>query len=236
MKFFLTGGTGQLGTELQKHLNCVAPKKREFNIIDKQSLYYYYLKSFDGNMSTIIHCAAYTDVPKAEADKIKVIETNINGTKNVADCFKNQRIVYISTDYVYNGTGNHKETDQTRPVNFYGFTKLAGEAYLDLNKDLIIRTSFKPSKWKYKRAFIDIYTSADYIDVVAKDIALLVQSNITGIINVGTKRKSVYELAQMRNPHVGKMSKNEVDDVSLPIDISMNLEKLNKFKNKMEEE
>jgi len=115
-----------------------------------------------------------------------------------------------------------------QPINFYALTKLAGEAYVG-KEDLIIRTSFKPSEWKYAKAFSDLFTSADYIDIIADKISFLIAKNAKGIYNVGTERKSIYELAKQRNPIVQSMSKNEIVNVQLPTDISMNLDKYNEF-------
>ena len=237
MKVLLTGGSGRLGTELKKHLDCIAPSSKEFNITREDSVEYY-LDGFRGSIQTVIHCAAYTDVPGAEKNNKDAVLRNIIGTRNISDWLGYYRIVYISSDYVYPGIkGDYKETDQTAPFNFYGFTKLAGESFMRPEKDLIIRTSFKPNiPWPYPKAFADLYTCADYIDIIAKDIASLAASDMTGIINVGTQKKSIYELAHSRNPQVGKMSRGEIVNVNMPLDISMNLDRLNNFKKlKMEE-
>lgn len=235
MSFFLTGGNGRLGTELKKILDCIAPSSKEFDIT-KEDCIDYYLDSFRGDIQSVIHCAAFTDVPGAEKNNKDAVLTNIVGTKNISRWLGYYRIVYISTDYVYSGIkGDYKETDKTAPFNFYGFTKLAGETFMRPDKDLIIRTSFKPNTaWPYPKAFDDLYTSADYVDVIAQDIAMLAASDMVGIINVGTEKKSIHDLASRRNPSVGKMSRSEITNVNLPLDISMNLDKLNEFK-KMEE-
>lgn len=237
MSFLLTGGSGRLGTELKKLLDCIAPNSKEFNITREDSIDYY-LDGFRGNIQSIIHCAAFTDVPGAEKNNKDAVLTNIIGTRNISERLGYYRIVYISSDYVYPGTkGDYKETDQTAPFNFYGFTKLAGESFMRPDKDLIIRTSFKPNTaWPYQKAFTDLYTCADYVDVIAKDIALLANSNMTGIVNVGTKKKSIYELAHSRNPQVGKMSRSEIVNVNMPLDISMNLDRLDSFKKLKTEE
>src|SRR5574337_720817 len=246
MNIFLTGGSGVLGTELQKYLDCIAPSSKELDItsvwkVDKIA------EELEGKVNTVIHTAAYTNVPKAEIDKDKVRLINLLGTENISCSFAYSRIIYISTDYVYDGiSGNYKETDKNPPyefnpfkqlevesqfINYYAYSKWRGEEFLDPEKDLIIRTSFKPNiPWLYKKAFDDLYTSADYVDIIAPKIAALVKSNLTGIINVGTERKSIYELAKRRNPNVKPMSRNEITNVKLPCDVSMNLDKLNNIK------
>lgn len=241
-RFLLTGGTGTLGTELQKHLDCFAPTSEELDVreFNKDIGIYFFTDEYNeelANIDTLVHCAAWTDVPGAENNKSDVVQSNIIGAHNMASYAHRNgwKFVYISTDYVYGGVrGNYTEEDITRPFNFYGFSKLAGEAFANLEKDLIIRTSFKPNDlWntKYDKAFVDLYTSADYADVIANDIALVVDSDLTGIINVGTERKSVYELASRRNPKVGKLSKTDLADfVELPGDISMNIDRFLEFK------
>ena len=228
-RYILLGGTGRLGTELQKHLSCWAPPSDTFDITDKGDWYDINLKPYD----SVILSAAFTNVPGAEVNRYDAVEANIFGPKLMAEAFESRRIVYISTDYVYAGkTGNYKETDKPEPFNFYGFTKLAGEAYMDPDKDLVVRTSFKPlGDWPFPSAFTDLYTSADYVDVIAKDIAFVIESGITGVINVGTERKSIYDLAVQRTPSVGKMSKREITRVNLPEDISMDITKLIGLKN-----
>lgn len=227
-KYLLTGGSGKLGTELQKHLDCIAPSSKELDI-NNPLTYIDFAKQFP---ETVIHCAAFTDVPGAETKKLDAIQTNIFAVNILRQIFSESRIIYISTDYVYPGiTGNYKETDKTDPFNFYGFTKLAGEALMDPYKDLIVRTSFKPNgKWPFPKAFHNLYTSADYVDVIAKEIALVIDSDLTGIINVGTERKSILELAKRRTPEVEPMSVEEVTNVKMPRDISMDLTKFLEFK------
>jgi dTDP-4-dehydrorhamnose reductase len=243
IKFLLTGGTGRLGQELQKLLKVFAPTKAELNIRWHYCDTDFFLnnaRKMEG-IDTIIHCAAYTNVPGAEENMHHAVESNILGVQNVMqlahdmeEFFDRQhiKVIYISSDYVYAGTtGNYKETDKTNPFNFYGFTKLAGESYINKEKDLIIRTSFKPKgQWPYPQAFTDLYTSADYVDIIAKEIALVAKSDMAGIINIGTERKSIYDLAARRTPDVGKMSRAEVSSVNMPMDISMNIDKFLEFK------
>lgn len=240
--YLLTGGSGVLGTVLQKvcmphGLRYLDPSRKEFDILSSEApallaQNYYQLRG-------VVHCAAYTDVPGAETPKGRkdAVRTNIIGTKNVSGWAKiyGLPVIYISTDYVYPGnTGNYKEEDRTCPINYYACTKLMGEAFMDTDKDLIIRTSFKPNiPWPYPKAFDDLYSSADYVDVIADKISFLLHCfpdpEITGIINVGTERKSIYELAKRRNPEVKPMSKKDIEDVDLPSDISLDTTKYDKF-------
>lgn len=236
MKVLLTGGNGNLGKELVKiadkyNIEYIVPGRKEIDISSQHCVYTYH-KCHNINIECVVHCAAYTNVPGAEINKKAAIDTNIFGTKNIANefcCENGVSLVYISTDYVYPGIkGNYKETDNTQPINFYALTKLAGEAYAGAN-DLIIRTSFKPREWKYPRAFVDLFTSADFIDIIAEKISFLVASKAKGIFNVGTQRKSVFDIAKVHNPAVQPMSRAEITNVNLPVDTSMNIDKYNLF-------
>lgn len=241
MKCLLTGANGNLGQELQKVANKSGIEyfpingRKECDITNENSIQEYFLKNENilSKIDKIVHCAAYTNVSGAEINKKQAVELNIIGTRNISKFCElfGVILVYVSTDYVYFGdSGNYSETDITRPVNFYALTKLAGESYVRSN-GLIIRTSFKPSKWKYSCAFSDLYTSADYIDVIAEKINFLIANNAQGIFNVGTERKSIFELAQRRNKHVIPVSKRSISDLNLPGDVSLNIEKYKLFCN-----
>ena len=236
MKLLLTGASGNLGKELVKiapdfGIQYICTASKDFDITDLRSIKIY--REYNHiNFEGVVHCAAYTDVTKAETSRIKAVEANIIGTKNIVSEFckpNGVSLVYISTDYVYDcKKGFFSETDIPRPINFYAMTKLAGEAYAK-PEDLIIRTSFKPSVWKHPYAFWDLYTSADYVDVIARKISFLVSQKAQGIYNVGTGRKSVYELAKRRNPKVLPISKNTIQDVNMPDDCTMNIMKYTSF-------
>ncbi len=79
----------------------------------------------------VIHCAAYTNVDKAEEDYETAHRINAVGTENIAKvCAANDiTLVYISTDYVFDGQADkiYKPSDATNPLNNYGLTKLQGE-------------------------------------------------------------------------------------------------------------
>jgi len=239
-KYILTGGSGILGTELQKcalihGIEYISPDSDDLDITDEIHIYEYLQNhsEFHGKIHGVVHCAAYTDVPGAETNRFEAIRANIKGTENVINelCYPlGVNMVYISTDYVYPGdVGNYNESSLTRPVNFYAMTKLLGEAYTT-SSDLVIRTSFKPNvPWPYPRAFDDLYTSSDYVDVIADKISFLISQCETGVWNVGTERKTIYDLARRRNTKVKPMSRKEITNVYLPKDISMNIDKYNQF-------
>ena len=138
----ITGANGQQGMELKALLpQSVGVDLPDLDITDEAAV-----KAFvaDNDVDAIIYCAAYTAVDKAEAEPEKCYAINVAGVMNLAKT--GAKIIHISTDYVFDGTGftPYKETDRTNPVSVYGQTKRDGEIIL---KDLaqtcaIIRTSW----------------------------------------------------------------------------------------------
>ena len=146
----VTGSTGQLGSDVVKELlkrgySTLSPNRSEFNLCSEDSIRNYILNS---NCEAIVHCAAYTQVDKAEDEKDLCIKINAIATKHIVKCAKILDIpmIYISTDYVFDGTkdGEYTENDETNPINIYGESKLAGEKYVQeiLDKYYIVRTSW----------------------------------------------------------------------------------------------
>lgn len=148
----LTGGNGQLGTELrhlldEQGLEYVSTDSKEMDITNAEQT-----MAFITNLKPelIYHCAAYTAVDKAEDEGKELDEKiNVEGTQNVVDAAKavDATLVYISTDYVFDGTKKeemYKVDDQTNPQNEYGRTKLLGEQIVQksMEKYYIIRTSW----------------------------------------------------------------------------------------------
>jgi dTDP-4-dehydrorhamnose reductase len=125
--------------------------------------------------------------------------------------------------------GGYREDDPVGPVrNYYTLSKLAAEEVVRvLPRHLIIRTSFRPSPFPYPVAYHDLYTSQDYLEVIAPQIALALQ-HLDKIpyqtLHIATERKSVYELARRTNASVATRSKAEAA-VALPEDISLNTER-----------
>jgi len=234
----LTGGSGRLGIELQQLLKgIIAPSSSELDVTKPESIEVSFKKY---SPKLVVHAAAYTNVLKAETDHAACWQINVEGTKNIvrAALQNDIAVIHISTDYVFWGdSGNYIESDVPGPVrNYYSLTKLIAEQTVSMLEEyLIIRTSFRPREWQYPLAFQDVFTSQDYVDVIAPDVALAISSFAdigSGIIHIGTERKSVYELASRRKPDVKAALKSEAK-VELPNDISLNCEKWNTFKKKL---
>ena len=155
MKILITGGKGQLGRDLEKIL--LNTGKYELTCLGHDALDI----TKPGNVQqvvltnrpeVIIHAAANTNVDSCELDKDSAYLVNALGSRNVAVAAAKTgaKLVYISTDYVFNGKAERPyiEFDMTDPINIYGKSKLAGEQYVAglSNKYFIVRTS-----WLYGR-------------------------------------------------------------------------------------
>ena len=159
----LTGGNGQLGTELrhlldEKGVKYVSTDAKKMDITDAQATMDYITNL---KPTVIYHCAAYTAVDKAE-DEGKALDEKINvdGTRNVALAAKEAgaTLVYISTDYVFDGKlkdGEYAVDAPINPLNEYGRTKALGEkAVQEIMDDYyIIRTSWVFGKYGHNFVF-----------------------------------------------------------------------------------
>jgi dTDP-4-dehydrorhamnose reductase len=150
------GASGQLGQCLQ-HI----AKERNISHI-------HFFSSENGNILDVgrlrnifkqykpaycINCAAYTAVDKAEDNPEAAIKINRDGVINLSHVCReyDATLIHISTDFVFSGNSNLplSETDETNPINVYGFSKLEGERAILLHTDkyFIIRTSWLYSQY-----------------------------------------------------------------------------------------
>ena len=171
MKYFVTGVSGQLGHDVVNELakrgyegvgSDIAPAYGgvqdgtavttmpyvSLDITDKAAVEKVIT---DVNPDVIVHCAAWTAVDMAEDDDkvAKVRAVNAGGTQNIADAAKklNCKMIYISTDYVFNGQGTEPwkpDCKDYAPLNVYGQTKLEGELAVanTLDKYFIVRIAW----------------------------------------------------------------------------------------------
>ena len=150
MKYFITGGAGQLGYDLIKELkkrkqdDYLAPTIEELDITDLEALRKVVK---DYNPDVIYHLAAYTAVDKAEENKDLCYQINVVGTENIVSVAKEvkAKVIYISTDYIFQGNkdGIYEVLDEANPINYYGYTKFLGEEEVKKLKDfLIVRISW----------------------------------------------------------------------------------------------
>ena len=151
-KYLITGYNGQLGYDIKRELlsngineeNILALDKDEMDITDKDKVISV-IKEF--NPDVIFHCAAWTAVDKAEDMEDAVYKVNVEGTKNITEASLevDAKIVYLSTDYVFDGEkeGLYKPDDKVNPKSVYGKTKFLGEEEIRKNpKHFIARISW----------------------------------------------------------------------------------------------
>lgn len=153
MKVLVTGVKGQLGHDVVNELvkrghEAVGVDIDEMDITDKNSVDRVIKENVP---DAVIHCAAWTAVDAAEdaENKDKVVNVNVNGTKNIALVCKQLdiKMMYISTDYVFNGQGTkpwEPDCKDYEPLSVYGQTKLDGELSIaeNLSKYFIVRIAW----------------------------------------------------------------------------------------------
>ena len=218
-------GDGQLGTCIRDLTDWDYISRKKDNIDAND---FDFSKILNGNYEYVLNCIGFTDT--YSDDRESNWNINYKFVSELADfCHKNNiSLIHISTDYVYtNSVSNASEEDV--PVhcrNWYGYTKLLGDAYIQLkmNDYLIIRCSFKPNPFPYKKALVNQIGNFDYIDVISELIVDLIEENVVGVYNIGTDVKTIYELAKESKYDVKPMF--EKIHESMPEDITMNCSKM----------
>ncbi|MBY0358815.1 MAG: dTDP-4-dehydrorhamnose reductase [Candidatus Obscuribacterales bacterium] len=161
MKILITGAGGMLGKALS---SCLESREHNVKGLPKEQLdvtnYAQVLDTITAEKpELVIHAAAYTKVDQAESEAELAYLINGYGTENMAVACSKKDIpmLYVSTDYVFDGEQNrpYQPWDRTRPLSIYGKSKLAGERAIQhhLSKFYIVRTS-----WLYGphgRNFVD---------------------------------------------------------------------------------
>jgi len=227
MNKYLVLGDGLLATEIVKQTgwSYISRKKDNFDFTNLNS-YCHLIYNYE----TIINCIAYTKT--YDNNKEKHWNTNYKAVVDLVDwCeIRKHKLCHISTDYLYTFS-KEDASEEDVPVHcrtFYGYTKLLADAYvqLKLKNYLLIRTSFKPRPFPYEKAIMTQVGNFDYTDTVSNIIIKLIEKNKTGIYNVGTSRKRIYDLAIQTKPDI--IASYEYLDPNMPENITMNLDKLKK--------
>jgi len=146
----VTGITGQLGFDVLKELkqrgaDVIGTTREEIDLTTESGAKNFIL---DKKPETVIHCAAYTAVDKAESEAELALTVNGLATRWIAEACReiNAKMIYISTDYVFGGDGKtpYEVHDEKKPVNIYGRSKLLGEDSVSaiLPRHFIVRVSW----------------------------------------------------------------------------------------------
>ena len=149
----ILGGKGMLGTDLVKHCRKEGYKVKVFDLPEFDITNAAQLEQAIGRAETVINCAAYTNVDKAESESGLAHKVNAQAVGNLGVLAKKAQkwVLHISTDFVFDGTSDrpYVEADTANPINVYGKSKLAGERLLAKSgcDYCIIRV-----QWTYGRA------------------------------------------------------------------------------------
>ena len=180
MRVLVTGFAGQLGWDtvqlLQaRGIECRGVDMQDFDLADGQAVKDY-VRSY--RPTAIVHCAAYTNVDRAESQPEICAAVNGMGTVNVvrAALSVGAKIVFISTDYVFPGTGDQpwKIDDAYGPLNVYGMSKVQGEDAVRslMTRYFILRTSwvFGKNGHNFVRSILRLGREKKEIRVVSDQI------------------------------------------------------------------
>ena len=236
LKFLVTGSAGLIGRQVVKDLSethevfsCYNKSKPEHGNIIKMDLLNHEMISnvmSEKKPDVVIHLGAMTAVDLCETDQDSAFKINSQATEILAkECSKiNSFMVYVSTDYVFDGnTGMYEENDTTNPLGFYGKSKLLGEKSIQnfSSNWCIARTStpfgLHPTKKSFpiwvienlqKQKQIDVltdqFTSPTYVPSLSRMLIEISERHLTGIIHVaGASKISRYEMASLVSDKLG---------------------------------
>jgi dTDP-4-dehydrorhamnose reductase len=230
MKIFITGGSGLLGSNLilelkNRNIEYVAPKHSICDITNYEQLESIILET---KPNIIVHCAAISKFADVEKDPILSLDVNVIGTTNITKiCIKhNIRLVFISSSHVFDGKrGMYDINDQINPLTKYSKTKASGEYIIACcENSLAIRTEFCGVDFPFDTAYIDKWSSKEYVDKLTPNLVNAIISNQTGITHIAGQRKTFYEFALERNPNVKPGNVSEIQTLTtVPILIDTSL-------------
>ena len=242
MKLLIIGGSGLLGTEIQRQLEPLkgvievnAPPHNVIDITADEPLRAYKNIAYD----RVILLVGEKNQSVVELDSSAALALNIVGVANIVKAIREygwkSRLVYISTGYVYKGNSRyHKETDGVYPCSKYAWSKLGGECavrMMDEKDHLIVRCEFSKFPWHRDWAYTDQYTSREEITITASKIVSLVTTDAYGTYNVGGKRQSIWKYAQsISKSYVKKDVRSSSKLIQFPRDTSLDT---SKYKNYM---
>jgi len=176
----------------------------------------------------ILNCIANTNT--YSNDYHAIIKTNYGFVTNLVKFCGEMgiKLAHISTDYVYvNSVENASETSIPVPDrSWYSLSKLLADEHIVLfcPNYLICRLSHKPYPFPYEEAWGDVLTNADYTPIISELVIKLIEGGASGLYNVGTEPKTIYDLA-LRTKQVTKT----ISPDHIPKNVTMDLTKLKNF-------
>lgn len=207
-KSWVTGANGQLGMELRDladvytDYDFVFTDVEDLDITDHDAVFNFVVEH---KISTLINCAAYTAVDRAQTEMEKANAINHLAVANLARIVKQNGLafIHISTDYVFDGNASepYQEMDTPNPQSVYGRTKLDGEnAIFKVNpaRTLIIRTSWVYSSYgsNFVKTMLQLGREKKEINVVddqigsptyARDLATTLMGLLPKLQHTGTE-------------------------------------------------
>jgi dTDP-4-dehydrorhamnose reductase len=223
-------GKGLLGNEIidKTGWDYLSRKDHNFDITDINKIH-----NISKDYTHIINCIAFTDT--YSTDKEKHWNVNYKSVSDLVDfCNENNiKLIHISTDYLYSNSKTYASEEDV-PVhcgNWYGYTKLLADGHIQLKSEnyLLIRTTHKPYPFPYKKALVEQIGNFDYVNVIVDIIIKLIRHDVSGVYNVGTDVKTMYELAKKSDSDVEPLY--DMMNDTTPKNVIMNIEKITKFLN-----
>ena len=200
-KIVITGGSGRFGSILKNNIKSKKiffPKKKYLNILSANSIKKYLTKI---KPKILIHLAGLSRPMNIHEKQIcKSIDLNIIGTANIVKVCSELKIklVYFSTNYVYPcKKGNYSEKSPLLPINNYAWSKLGGEASVQMYKNsLILRACMTEKPFVHKKAYANVKSNFIFHEDMAKILFKLI--NQKGIINIGGETSTIYNFAKKK--------------------------------------
>ncbi|HUS49474.1 MAG TPA: sugar nucleotide-binding protein [Candidatus Paceibacterota bacterium] len=265
MKVLITGASGLLGRKLFEVISKTEETTGTYfgnrieglyylDVSDKNSVNNFFEKL---KPDIIIHCAVLVNVDYCEEHPDEAKKVNTEGTRNIVEACKrnNCKMVYISSDYVFDGESSlYNEESQTNPINYYGVTKLEGEKIVKENLEdyIIIRPAILYGEDCNKKNFVykiaeklrngekvavdgKIIKYPTLIDDIAEAIKKLIEIDARGVYHVAgeeavTKYEWAEKIARLYNlPTHNLVKENSITKASRPKNVKLDVSKIKKF-------